>query len=85
VNININDLQNIPGVGPNIAQDLVDIGIKSISDIRDKNPDKLYQKLIKLRGQPVDRCVLYVFRCAAHFASTNNPEPEKSKWWKWKD
>ncbi|NMB56998.1 hypothetical protein GYA19_03620, partial [Candidatus Beckwithbacteria bacterium] len=33
----------IPGVGKSIAKDLQMIGIKSISDLRDKSPEKLYQ------------------------------------------
>jgi hypothetical protein len=24
-------------------------------------------------------------RCAVYFAKTKNPDPEKLKWWNWKD
>lgn len=30
-------------------------------------------------------CVLYVYRCAVYFAQTPDPDPEKCKWWNWKD
>jgi hypothetical protein len=33
----------------------------------------------------VDRCVLYVFRCAVYFASEAEHDPELLKWWNWKD
>jgi hypothetical protein len=36
-------------------------------------------------GQHVDRCVLYVFRCAVYFASESKHDPELLKWWNWKD
>ena len=30
-------------------------------------------------------CLLYVFREAVYFAENPNPDPEKLKWWYWKD
>jgi hypothetical protein len=33
----------------------------------------------------VDRCWLYVARCAEYFASEARRDPEKLKWWNWKD
>lgn len=32
----------------------------------------------------LDRCVLYVYRLAVYFAEGGR-EPEKIKWWNWKD
>ena len=29
--------------------------------------------------------MLYVFRCAVYFAEHEQHEPEKLKWWYWKD
>ncbi len=79
------DLQTIPGVGPSIAQDLLDVGFRRVSDLRRKNPDAIYEAVCALRGQPQDRCLLYVFRCAVYYASTRQRDPEKLKWWNWKD
>jgi hypothetical protein len=81
----LNDLQRIPGVGPSLARDLADLAIRRVSDLRRRNPERLYQRLCTLRGEHIDRCVLYVFRCAVYFAATPNPEPERLKWWNWKD
>lgn len=79
------ELQAIPGVGQATADDLRSLGIKKISDLRRKNPEALYHALCNKTGKPVDRCMLYVFRCAVYFASHNKHDPDKLKWWNWKD
>lgn len=79
------DLQNIPGVGPSIEQDFLCLGINRVADLRGADPQALYDRLTALEGRHVDRCVLYVFRCAVYFASETQHEPEKLKWWNWKD
>lgn len=79
------ELQTIPGVGQSIAEDLRVIGIKKISDLCDGNPEDLYNHLCEKMGKPVDRCMLYVLRCAVYFASNKKHDPEKLKWWYWKD
>lgn len=77
--------RQIPGVGKRIAHDLWNIGIRSINDLKDADPEALYKLLCDFQGCKVDRCMLYVFRCAIYFASTPNPDPELCKWWNWKD
>lgn len=81
----INDLQAIPGIGPRLAGKLVSLGIHSVSELKDKSPDMLFHKLCDQEGQMIDRCVLYVFRCAVYFATHQQHDPEKLKWWYWKD
>lgn len=81
----LKELQQIPGVGKSISQDLHDLGIRSINDLIGKSPEMLYDALCRQQGGHVDRCVLYVFRCAVYFASATNPNPELLKWWHWKD
>ena len=79
------EFQKIPGVGKSIAQDFIDLEIKSISDLKNKNPDKLYKQLCELKGTKVCRCMLYVFRCAIYFASEKNHDAKLLNWWAWKD
>lgn len=79
------ELLKIPGVGKSIAVDLDELGIKKIEDLDGKDPEKLYEDLCLLKGQRIDRCMLYVFRCAVYFASNTEHDPEKLKWWNWKD
>ena len=75
----------IPGIGKSLSQDLVDLGYRKINDLKDADPDTMYQNLTALRGHHIDRCVLYVFRCAIYYASNSVHEPELLKWWNWKD
>lgn len=79
------DLLSIPGIGSSIKKDLQDIGINCTKDLIDKNPEKLFRKLCHKRNSQIDRCVLYVFRCAVYYANTREHDPELLKWWNWKD
>jgi len=81
----IKELMQIPGVGNSIARDLMNIGIKSVNDLKGKNPDDLYNKSNNFASVLQDRCLLYVFRCAVYFAGHKKHDPEKLKWWRWKD
>ncbi len=81
----LNDLQQIPGVGDSVEQHLHQIGICSVSDLKDNSPEELYQKMCDFKAAPVDRCMLYVLRCSVYYASTAEHDPEKLKWWNWKD
>jgi hypothetical protein len=78
-------LMEIPGVGPSIAADLNSLDIRKVSDLTDKDPEALYYQLCVASGQKLDRCVLYVFRCAVYYASNQVRDPELLKWWNWKD
>ena len=78
-------LREIPGVGPSIAADLVELGIRRVTDLRGKDPERMYLRFCAKRGQPIDRCLLYVFRCAVYYAETPRPSPDLLKWWSWKD
>lgn len=79
-----NDLQSLPGIGPSLARDLRDLGFRIPGDLYGQDPEKMYEELSALRGRPVDRCVLYAFRCAVHAATSNDRDPELRKWWNWK-
>lgn len=79
------DFRRIPGVGKVIAQDLWNLGFRSVESLKDKDPEQMYESLCALQGCRVDRCMLYVFRCAVYFASTSHPDPELLKWWNWQD
>jgi hypothetical protein len=85
MNKSLQDLQTIPGVGRSIAQDLTDLGIRRVKDLKMRDPERLYHKLCAIRGQHIDRCVLYVFRCAIYFATEKKHNPLLLKWWNWKD
>jgi hypothetical protein len=79
------DLQRIPGVGIKLSKGLYDLGYKSVDSLKGQNPEEMYLSLCNLYGEHIDRCVLYVFRCAVYFAENSVYEPELLKWWNWKD
>ncbi|MBU1249001.1 MAG: helix-hairpin-helix domain-containing protein [Proteobacteria bacterium] len=81
----LKDLRRIPGIGPRLAQVLLRLGYTAVTTLRDQDPEDMYQKLMDLEGKHVDRCVLYVFRCAVYFSSAPSHDPELLKWWNWKD
>ncbi len=81
----VKGLMRIPGVGKSIANDLLNININCVEDLIGKDPQDLYDRSNKYAGVVQDRCLLYVFRCAVYFAENESHDPEKLKWWKWKD
>jgi hypothetical protein len=78
-------LEVIPGVGPRIAAELEELGVREVDGLRGRDPEELYERLCAARGQRIDRCVLYVFRCAVYYAGRSVHDPELLKWWNWKD
>ena len=81
----VKDLQRIPGVGKSIAEDLWKLGFRRVDDLRKQDPEELYLRLCVQQGAHVDRCMLYVMRCAVYYASHDQHEAELLKWWNWKD
>ncbi len=81
----LQELEQIPGVGKTIARDMQNIGIHSIDDLKGQQAQQLYDRLCEFKAFPVDRCMLYVFRCAIYYASNTEHDPELLKWENWKD
>ena len=81
----LKELQTIPGVGKIIALDLWNLGFRSVQALQGQDPEELYVRQCALQGTQVDRCMLYVFRCAVYYASNEQHDPALLKWWNWKD
>ena len=79
------ELRAIPGVGPATEGDLRALGVRQVSDLVGADPEALYTRLCVHQGAHVDRCMLYVFRCAVYFAENRDPDPGLLRWWAWKD
>ena len=73
----LKDLQKIPNIGPKMARDLVDLGIRHIKDLREKDALDMYDELCQKTGQKQDPCVLDVFRAAVDYSKTGVAKP----WW----
>ncbi|MFC1555490.1 helix-hairpin-helix domain-containing protein [candidate division KSB1 bacterium] len=78
-------MRQIPGVGKSIAEDLWDLGYRNVDDLREEDPQEMYDRFCMLKGMTVDRCVLYVYRCAVYYATNREHDPELLKWWNWKN
>lgn len=79
------ELRKIPGVGKETEKDLLALGYSTIESLSGADPEELYLRECAMKGVMVDRCQLYVYRCVVYYCSTEDPEPEKCKWWYWKD
>ncbi|MBI5637131.1 MAG: DUF4332 domain-containing protein [Nitrospinae bacterium] len=77
-------LQEIPGIGPSIAVYLEGAGIRTVADLKGRDPEAIYEAICRAQGQQIDRCLLYVCRCAVYYAEGGRA-PTKLKWWNWKD
>lgn len=78
-------LEEIPGVGRRIAAVMERMGIRRVSDLRGQDPEELYLRECLMKGYREDRCALYVWRTAVYYADHETCDPEKLKWWYWKD
>ena len=79
------ELEAIPGVGVRMARHLERIGCPTLASLRGQDPEELYRRDCLSQGCQVDRCVLYVYRLAVHFAEHGSCPPDKANWWDWKD
>ncbi len=79
------NLLKIPYIGKNTKEDLYNIGITCVEDLKGKNPEELYLKDCQFKGYQEDRCQLYMFRMAVYYAEHDTWDKEKLTWWYWKD
>lgn len=70
-------LEQLPNIGPSIAQDLRELGVLQPQDLVQQEPHALYQRLCELRGKRQDPCVLDTFMAAVDFMRGAPPQP----WW----
>ncbi len=77
------ELKDLVSIGPAMLRDFDLLGIASVAQLSRRNPEKLYEKLCQVTGQPQDICCLDVFRAAV--AQARNPllPPEQRQWWYW--
>lgn len=79
------ELRRIPGVGKATEQDLIALGYITIESLKGQDPEEMYNRECMMRGVKIDRCQLYVYRLAVYYAENEKHDPEKLKWWYWKD
>lgn len=74
---NAKRLQDIPNIGPSIADDLRALGIESPSQLVGKDPYALYHRMTEITGVRHDPCLCDCFIAAVHFMEGALPKP----WW----
>jgi hypothetical protein len=70
-------LEQLPNIGPSLADDLRLIGVKYPGELRGRDPFVLYQNLCAKTGKRQDPCVLDTFMAATDFMRGAAPSP----WW----
>src|SRR5712671_6669446 len=70
-------LQEIPNIGPSLAESLERAGIKRPSQLKGKDPYVLYARLCKRTGVRHDPCVLDTFISAVRYMEGGPAQP----WW----
>lgn len=72
-------LRSLMNVGPAIERDLSSLGIRSIEQLAQHDPDALFHRLQRRIGAPCDPCVHDTFCAIVHEARTG----EKTPWYAW--
>jgi hypothetical protein len=70
-------LEDVPNVGPSIANDLRRLGIHQPNELAGQAPDDLYRALCQATRTRQDPCVLDVFISVVRFMEGAPPRP----WW----
>lgn len=71
-------LEQVPNIGPSLADDLRRLGIAYPAQLRGQRPVELYARLCALTGQRHDPCVLDAFMAAVAFVENADARP----WWR---
>jgi hypothetical protein len=76
-------LKDLVSIGPAMLRDFELLGIASVAQLSRQKPEKLYEKLCQITGQPQDICCLDVFCTAVAQAQDPLLPPEQRQWWYW--
>jgi len=76
-------IKDLVSVGPAMVRDFEMLGIRSVTELARRNPEKLYQKLCEVSGQAQDICCLDVFRAAVAQARNPRLPLKQAQWWYW--
>lgn len=76
MNKNKSELRKIPFIGPNIEQDLLNIGISRIADLKGKDPEELYRMDCEFKGRQEDlcQCMFSAWQCIMPTPKTRTPK-----------
>lgn len=84
-NTKIEDINKIPGIEPEGALAIQELGFNSVSELKMKDAEEMYYRVCIEKGGIADKTLLYQFRCAIYYATVKTADPKKLRWWYWKD
>ena len=67
----IAELHKLPGVSEKAAEGLYLLGIRSVADLKGKDPTDLYARLRERRDFYAEPCLLNAFKIAVKFSQTS--------------
>ena len=76
-------LSDLISVGPAMVRDFEILGVRSVSELARRNPQRLYESLCRVAPQHQDICCLDVFRAAVAQARDPQLPVEQCQWWCW--
>jgi len=76
-------LRDLVSIGSAMLCDFELLGVASVAELSRRNPERLYEKLCRIKGQPLDICCLDVFRAAVAQARNLHLPAEQCQWWYW--
>jgi len=75
--ISMRNLEALPNVGPAVAKKLELLGINDERDLRDQDPDVLFERLCAIEGRSHDPCLLDTFTAVVDHVRGAPARP----WW----
>jgi hypothetical protein len=76
-------LADLVSIGPAMLRDFELLKIRSVAQLAEQDPQRLYDRLCRLTGTRQDPCVLDVFQCAVAQARDPRLPAAKCRWWYW--
>jgi len=76
-------LKDLVSVGPAMLEDFELLGIHSVTQLRRRNPQRMYRELCRIKKQAIDPCCLDVFAAAVAQAKDPSLPIEQRQWWYW--
>jgi hypothetical protein len=76
-------LSDLISIGPAMLRDFQILGVRTVSQLARRNPERLYESLCRLAPEHQDICCLDVFRAAVAQARDPQLPAEQCQWWYW--
>ena len=76
-------LEDLISIGPAMMRDFKILGIHSVQQLARMNPQRLYDRLCRVTGEPHDICCLDVFTAAVEQARNPRLPAGQCQWWYW--